>query len=52
MKDFVLLQDSHKHMVDSGNFEGEFDDEFLIPTKAPPPYPGGEAPGKNYVWVG
>ena len=45
--DCVCLQDSHKPLVDSGTFEGEFDDEFLVPTKAPPSYPGSESPGKN-----
>ena len=30
-------------------FDGEFDDEFLVPTKAPPPYPGAESPGKCFT---
>ena len=34
-------------MVDSGHFEGEFDDEFIVPAKAPPPYPGSESPGRK-----
>ena len=42
-----VFQDSHKHVVESGIFEGEFDDEFLVPTKAPPPYPGSESPGRS-----
>lgn len=37
-----LLQDSHKPVTDSGLFEGDFEEDLLVPPKTPTTFSGAE----------